>query len=430
MELLSQTNNFILYDTYNSSTTNLTISGITIDFDTQLWIKIVDDVTNRYIIENINIHESCYYNCYDLSPTPTSTVTPTITPTKTNTPTPTLTTGLSPTPTPTETTTNTPTPTNTVTPGLSPTATPTQTPTNTITPTPTTTSQCTCVDSITYTLNLGGTISYTDCNGNYQEIIIGSPGQPPPSIGGPYYLVLTNTTGCININTLGGTADYTIISYGPCCNPSTPTPTPTMTPTPTFICNDCRNWEYLGESIPVEGDVIYYYNCDNGSLQTVVLNYGDPTGYICNCNSVDNPYSDNGTTLTEVGICSTPTPTPTATPTSTPPPIVITCNPVQNLIVTGVEFLGEGQVSIQISTQNNVDVDTTFDIYIDTTNYGNFFKNITISSGSNYASITDSIGSSGTPIVESYCINDVVGSVLITCDNFNCEGFSCPCVET
>lgn len=84
---------FTYYNSYTGSTTDLTISDVGLTFNTKYWIKIVDDITGKYIVENINTHESCYYDCFDITPTPTVTKTPTPTPTigsvATSTPTPT-----------------------------------------------------------------------------------------------------------------------------------------------------------------------------------------------------------------------------------------------------------------------------------------------------------------------------------------------------
>jgi len=95
------TTGFTLYDRFEGGTTGLTISGVTLNLNTKYWIKIQDEITNKYIIENIYTHDSCYYECYDVSPTPTPTITST--PTKTSV--------TIPTPSPTKTTTPTPTPT-------------------------------------------------------------------------------------------------------------------------------------------------------------------------------------------------------------------------------------------------------------------------------------------------------------------------------
>lgn len=105
----SETSNFTLYDSFDSSTNTVIISGFTINFEEKYWVKLTDKVTNRYIIQNIRIHDECYYVCYDATPTPTPTPTST-----SGTPTPTPTSGT-PTPTPTSTSaTPTPTPTATV----------------------------------------------------------------------------------------------------------------------------------------------------------------------------------------------------------------------------------------------------------------------------------------------------------------------------
>jgi len=125
--------------TYSAGTTLVVVSGVTINFNSSYWFKITDNVTNRYIIENVETNDPiaymsccpipvataiCYHECYPPSnvdadcvgilptttPTPTPTSTPvcdvptdvtaectTIEPTQTPTPTPTAT----PTPTPT-----------------------------------------------------------------------------------------------------------------------------------------------------------------------------------------------------------------------------------------------------------------------------------------------------------------------------------------
>ena len=99
------------------TTSTATISGAPFEFDTQYYIRLTDLVTNRYIIENIYIHDSKAYPFYDtidfdlsascVPPTPTPTTTPTATPTLTLT----ASIGLTPTATPTLTQTPTQTPT-------------------------------------------------------------------------------------------------------------------------------------------------------------------------------------------------------------------------------------------------------------------------------------------------------------------------------
>jgi hypothetical protein len=133
---------FTLYGT-GLTATSIELTGLT--FDTQYWVKMTDETTGRYIIQNIYTHDSKAFPCYDTIcfsvdvvcvdvPTPTPTATTTSTPT----PTVTSTSSSTPTQTPTQNSTNTPTPTvtSTTTPTVTPTITATRTPT--ITPTSTT----------------------------------------------------------------------------------------------------------------------------------------------------------------------------------------------------------------------------------------------------------------------------------------------------
>ena len=98
---------FTLYGTGLTATT-IELTGLT--FDTQYWIKMVDETTGRYIVKNIYTHDSKAFPCYDTICFSIDVVCenePTPTPTATSTSTPTLTKTL--TPTPTQTSTQTPT---------------------------------------------------------------------------------------------------------------------------------------------------------------------------------------------------------------------------------------------------------------------------------------------------------------------------------
>jgi hypothetical protein len=95
-------------------------------------------------------------------------------------------------------------------------------------PTTTTTTQCACVEFITLNVTTAGTITWNDCYGN-PEMVTASIGLETIGSFGEE---------CVNINTLGGTAVYTIDSYGPCCVPPATTtttagPTTTTTAGPT-----------------------------------------------------------------------------------------------------------------------------------------------------------------------------------------------------
>jgi hypothetical protein len=79
---------------------------------------------------------------------------------------------------------------------------------------------CDCVEYVNVEVTTGGNITYLDCSGGPQVQTV--------SVGPEVIGVAT----CIDKNTLGGTAVFTIDSYGPCCTVVTPTPTPDPTPPP------------------------------------------------------------------------------------------------------------------------------------------------------------------------------------------------------
>lgn len=95
-------------------------------------------------------------------------------------------------------------------------------PTTTVAPT-TTTTQCACVESLILNVTVGGTFEFTDCCGTSRQTSVNA-GEQQVDYG---------NDGCININTLAGTAEYTVISYGLCCTPTCPTTTTTVSPTTT-----------------------------------------------------------------------------------------------------------------------------------------------------------------------------------------------------
>lgn len=134
--------------------------------------------------------------------------------------------------------------------------------------------------------------------------------------------LVPNGTTTIRIKSTGICVNYIdvlVITTTTTTSSTTSTSSTTTTTTTTFNCDtDCRNWEYLGASIPIEGDTITYYSCIDGTTQSISLSNGDSTASFCNCNTVGTPTSLNGTTLTEIGICvTTTTTTTTATPTTT-----------------------------------------------------------------------------------------------------------------
>lgn len=188
------------------------------------------------------------------------------------------------------------TPTRTPTQTKTPQPTPTQTPSPSITSTPSSTIGSTPSVTPTNTITPSTTATLTPTN------------TPTPSITSSLTPSITPT----NTNTPTQTNTST-----PASTPSnTPSQTQTQTPTATFTCTSCNNWSY--SNVPLEGDVIHYYSCENGSSQTIVVSQFE-SGEFCNCDSLASPYTENGSQLTQMGICL-PTPTPSVTPTNTPTP--------------------------------------------------------------------------------------------------------------
>ena len=149
------------YTLYGTGLTNPSIILTGMSFDTQYWVKMTDETTNRYIVKNVHTNDSKTYPCYDTICFDTEVVC-----------------NVSPSPTPTNT--PTPTPTRTLTPTITPTRTVTPTRTLTPTPTPTPTDPCSCYDVENVTTaggNPNGTESirftYYDCNGDLQTFVLG-----------------------------------------------------------------------------------------------------------------------------------------------------------------------------------------------------------------------------------------------------------------
>jgi hypothetical protein len=206
------------YPEYDNTTftlygTGLTVSSIeltNLNFDTQYWVKMTNESTNRYIIKNINTHNSEGFPCYDpicfdinINPTPTpnsTSVPPTSTPTPSST-------SVPPTSTPTPNSTSVPptsTPTSTETP--TPTSTETPTPTSTETPTPTfSPPNCTCWSFENTGIGVAN-VSYDECNSGPTQtnVDIGATiykcvtyGQTPSTNSGDV-LILSSLTSCDN----------------------------------------------------------------------------------------------------------------------------------------------------------------------------------------------------------------------------------------
>jgi len=183
-----------------------------------------------------------------------------------------------------------------------PTRTPTQTQTPTLTRTPTMTPTPSVTIGLTPSVTQTNTASITPTNTQTPE---STPTRTP---------TMTPTPSVTNTRTPEVTPTSTPTNSPTNTNTPTTTQTQTVTPTATFVCTTCNTWSY--SNVPLEGDVIHYYSCQNGTSQTIAVSQFE-SGEFCNCDSVANPYSDNGTQLTQMGICL-PTPTPSVTPSNTP----------------------------------------------------------------------------------------------------------------
>ena len=72
------------YNTVYTGTTEIEITGSTISYGDEYWVKLIDVITGQYIIKNIYLNDEVAYdiclNPPSPSPTPTSSVTPVPTP--------------------------------------------------------------------------------------------------------------------------------------------------------------------------------------------------------------------------------------------------------------------------------------------------------------------------------------------------------------
>ncbi len=230
-----------------------------------------------------------------------------------------------------------------------PSPTPTTTHTPTMTPTPSTT-PCVggCVQYINVAVTSAGVISYLDCNGitQYQSVSVGSQ--------------VIGAATCINKDTIGGSAAFTIDLIGPCCSapaltPSptptnttsptqtptitssptqTPSNTPTLTPTTTVTATPTTTPILCGSGYTTGNH--YYYDCcgnlisGSGVEQLVVLDYTKPyvginllfqaTSVLCPTPTNTPTTSTTPTPSITPSFTPSPSPTPTLTPTTTMTP--------------------------------------------------------------------------------------------------------------
>jgi len=139
---------------YSGGTTEVIISGVTINYETQYWFKLTDIVTDGYCITNLYTHVDDYFPCILVSLTPTPSLselspsaTPSVTPSQSE---------ISPLVTPTVTPSQ-----SEISPLITPSVTPTITATPSITPTVTETPLITSTPSITPTITETPSITAT-----------------------------------------------------------------------------------------------------------------------------------------------------------------------------------------------------------------------------------------------------------------------------
>jgi hypothetical protein len=116
--------------------------------------------------------------------------------------------------------------------------------------TSTTTTVCPCVEAVTIEVFVAGTVTYLDCYGNLVERNVGI---------GPE--VLLDNINCISRNSLGGTAVYTVDSYGACCTSGTTSTTTTDTP--------CFTYTITNNSLYIQN--AEYYDCCTNDVINVAL---------------------------------------------------------------------------------------------------------------------------------------------------------------
>ena len=242
----------------------------------------------------------------------------------------------------------------TPTPTPDPTTTPSPTPDPTTTPSPTPTLPCDCVEYVNVEVTTGGNITYLDCSGGPQVQTV--------SVGPEVIGVAT----CIDKNTLGGTASFTIDSIGPCCTVVTPTPTSTQTSTPTSTPTETPT--------PTNPPVWYQIlDCDDSSVgfsiaytagvftlneRCLAVNISTRTVIVIGSTST----LPGGIlyTLTSLGATGCPaTPTPTQTETQTPTPsVTIGASPTQTETPTQTPSETPTQTPTETTTQTPTNTET------------------------------------------------------------------------
>lgn len=187
----------------------------------------------------------------------------------------------------TTTTTAAPTTTTTSTTTTTTTAAPTTTTTTTSTTT-TTTTQCPCVESLVLNVTDAGTFEYTNCCGDLVTDNV--------NVNSSLTITDSESKG-IDINTISGTALFTITSYGPCRTPICPTTTTTTSTTTTTTT--VLNFQYTMTRCDIGGSYTWILaNSLNDEL--AVYTDMDPSGAGAGSRACYTVVSNDGTTSSAV----------------------------------------------------------------------------------------------------------------------------------
>ena len=192
-------------------------------------------------------------------------------------------------------------------------------PTTTTTLTPTTsTTQCACVEGVTISVSQAGTLDFNDCCGTARSISVNT--------GAEQYIDRSNEN-CLNINTLAGSAMYTVNGYGPCCSPVCPTTTTTLAPTTTTTTTQAPTTTTtfpacvtsVSFDVDSAGDIRYVDCCGN----TIYITFGIGPQVITDCMQYGSLFAV-GASISSISYNTTACTCPPTTTTTTVAPTTTT----------------------------------------------------------------------------------------------------------
>jgi hypothetical protein len=193
---------------------------------------------------------------------------------------------------------------------------PTTTTTSTSTTT-TTTTYAPCVQYVVLDVTEAGSVQFTDCYGVVRGVSVGTGTQT----------LDYSTDGCIQSDTLSGTAMFTVTEYGPACTPPTTTTTTGGPSTTTTTTNapGCAIWSVQNTSETFDEAINVQY-CGNSSITNFVYITANTTQFICvqDDNIEISAGGGDDLILTRIGTSCQPTTTTSTTSTTTAAPTTTT----------------------------------------------------------------------------------------------------------